>query len=139
MDKEKLITVAIGLAVGILAAGGYFAFTKYLPNLQGPQDTSTFTPPASPQTIPEASLTTDLDDYSSTTEADLQVSGKAKAGAKLVFFANADEKIASADATGNFATTLKLEEGENVISVTAFDNSGKVTTLKRSVTLEISQ
>ncbi len=140
MDKEKLITIAIGLAVGIIAAAGYFAITKYLPAIRGLSDKVTFTPAPTPITkSPTATLILNLDDFSSTTEATLPLAGTTTPNARLVIFANADEKVASADATGSFATSLKLEDGENEISVTSFDALGHPTITKRNITLEISQ
>lgn len=143
MDKEKLITVGIGLAVGILAASAYFFATKYLPNIQGLQNKVTFTPNTTqdqrPKTKDQYTLSISLEDFTSTTEATLTITGTATPGARLVLFGPADEKIASADATGKFSADLKLEDGENEISVTSSDSQGNVLTVKKSITLEISQ
>lgn len=140
MDKEKLITIGIGLLVGISAATVYFLVTRYLPALR-PQDKVTFSA-TSPQPSANNQLTLTLDkpdDHTSTTESPIVISGQTKAGAKLILFANAEEKVASADGQGRFSTNLKLEEGENEISVTAIDNRGNMVVIKRNLTLEISQ
>lgn len=139
MDKEKIITIGIGLLVGVSAAAIYFAATRYLPSLR-PQDKVTFNT-ASPKPSANKQLTLTLnkpDDHTSTTDNPMIVSGQTKAGAKLVFFANAEEKVASAGGQGQFSTNLKLEEGENEISVMAIDDQGNMTVVKRNVTLEIS-
>ncbi len=141
MDKEKIITIVIGLGVGILAAAIYFFASSYLPSkLQGEKKT-TFTPTPNLQSpISNNQLVIDKpENHSSTTISPITVAGTTMPGAKLILFANADEKIASADAQGKFSIDTKLEDGENEISVTAFDNQGNVTVVKRNVTLEITQ
>ncbi|MCL4389809.1 MAG: hypothetical protein M1484_03560 [Patescibacteria group bacterium] len=135
MDKEKIITVVIGLAVGVTAAGGYFLATKYLPDLASKQKIINVTPAQQvlPAASPSAALTvTNPDDYSSTTNDSVTVAGQTAPGAKVIIFANIDDRVASADAQGNFSADIKLEEGENIISVTTNN-----TTVNRDVTLEI--
>lgn len=144
MDREKIITIGIGLAVGIGLAASYFAAVKFLPQLsKKPADI--IVPSTSPNPNQTAGATTfDLtisqpDDYSSVTESSLIIAGKTLPQLALVIFANAEEKIATSDAAGNFSTSIKLEEGENEISVTAFDEKNNPVTLKRHVTLEVAQ
>lgn len=140
MDKEKILTIGIGLLVGISAAAVYFAVTKYLPSLRS-QDKVAFTttsplPPSSNQ------LTITLDqpnDHVATTNNQIAISGQTKPGAKVVFFGNAEEKVASADGQGQFSTNLQLEEGENEISITAIDDQKNMVVTRRNVTLEIVQ
>ena len=141
MNKEKIITVAIGLGVGILVTGGYFAFINFFP-----KRTQTIIVQPSPKSEKTATisgaqnltLTLDLpEDQTSTSSSPIAVSGKTVPIAKVVFFSNADEKIASADATGNFTMTLKLEEGENEISVTAFFDKTISAVIHRNVNLEV--
>ena len=146
MNKEKIITVAIGLSAGILVTGGYFAVTTFLPQINKPAEKIIIQPATTSTPAPEVSgatsfqLTVDSPgDKSSTSSATTLVSGKTAPGATLVIFANSDEKIASADATGNFSASVKLEEGENEISVTAFANKINSAVVHRNVTLEISQ
>lgn len=147
MDREKLITIAIGLTVGILAAASYFAITQYLPQLKDLQNKVTFTPtvtnaPKATSPQPTTPLSLELnqpENFSSTTQSPIEISGRTLPGAKLVVFANNDEKIASASADGTFSIPLKLEDGENQISVTAIDSQNNLVVVKRSVTLEITQ
>lgn len=132
MDKEKLITIVIGLIVGVAIAGLYFAAVKFLPNLSKTPPAITFNPP--PPTPAIKSLTVNQPaDETTTKDSPITVSGQALAGSKIVIFGAAEEKIASADTTGNFATTLKLEDGENEITITSLPE-----TIKRNVILEIS-
>lgn len=137
MDKEKIITIIVGLTVGALAAGGYFAVVKILPNLKKTPEKIIVQPAAIIPIKDETSLIiSEPKDNSSVTDSPITVSGKTAPGINLVIFGNAEEKIASADATGSFSAQLKLEDGENQISVTTLEN--KPVTIKKTVTLEIS-
>lgn len=143
MDREKLITIVVGLAVGILATGSYFAAIKILPGLRKPGEQITLKPAVeetSKETPPQpAGLNLDLPaDHSATSEATTLVTGKTAPGATIIVFANADEKVATADASGDFSTIIKLEEGDNEISVTLVSGQNPPMIVKRNVTLEIS-
>lgn len=134
MDKEKLITIAIGLAVGVAIAGLYFAAVKFVPNLGKTPPTITFNPPP-PAPAAKSLIVNQPVDETTTKDSPITISGQAAPAAQIIVFAPAEEKIASADAAGNFSTTLKLEDGENEISVSLFSRE----TIKRHVILEISQ
>ncbi len=138
MDKEKIITIVIGLAVGIGVAGGYFAAIKFLPRFSGNTPKLTYTPPSSTPTATEALTITSPDDNSSTSESPITVKGAAKPGTPIVLYAPADEKIASADASGNFSADIKLEDGQNEITVTTLSDTGIAESVKRTIILEIS-
>lgn len=148
MNKEKVITIIIGLLVGAAIAGGYFYWTKVASKGTPPSQSMSQTKEQpknetqgkSDMSKNEGPLTlSSPEDNSSTAETTISVKGKAPANAKVIFYANADEKIASASADGTFETTVKLETGLNVISVTAIDGSGTMYTVLRNVTMEASQ
>lgn len=65
----------------------------------------------------------------------LLIRGKTKPSAEV--FINDKETIADAD--GNFATTLTLDEGENLIIVTANDAEGNVAEEELVVTYEVEE
>lgn len=137
MNKEKIITIVVGLAVGILAAGGYFAAVKILPNLKKPEEKIIVQPAPITPIKKETSLALDQPkDNSSVTDSPVTISGKTAPGINLIIFGNAEEKIASADAAGSFSAQLKLEDGENQISVTTLES--EPVTVKKTVTLEIN-
>lgn len=145
LSKEKIITIAIGLLVGVLSTGGYFLVKKMWP---GPTPAIVIQPQSQDTINKEASVSgavsqlldiEEPNDRISTLEATLTVKGKTVPSSTIVIFANADEKIASADAVGNFQSKIKLEEGENEISVTAVANGVEPVIARRSVTLEVNQ
>ena len=141
MDKEKIITVVIGLGVGICLAVVYFGANNLLPAL--PKPANPFVPAKSStgsSSLAAANLSIDSpDDYSSTTSGTITVSGRtSSAGQKVIIFANADEKIITSDPAGKFAVLLNLEDGENIISATVIDGRANITTVKKDITREIS-
>ncbi len=145
MDKEKLITIAIGLLVGISIAGLYFAAVKFLPNLRFLPSKMVLnsTPSGTDKNSTSSGSTAALavtqpQDETTTKDSPITVAGKSQPGAEIIIYSNADEKVASADAQGNFSADIKLEEGENAISITSLPTTGKPETVQRSIILEIS-
>lgn len=140
MDKEKVVTILIGLVVGAGLASAYFLSSKFLPKGIGlpKQEIITTQKPPQPQNSSKAFTIDQPDDNISTTGNSVTVAGKAPTGQMLVIFANADEKVASVSADGVYNANIKLEEGVNEISVTTIDPSGKPTTLKREIIMEIT-
>ena len=144
MNKEQVITVLIGLLVGTLAVCVYFGAKNFLPKMAKPVSPAIVTkpppviepPPVKPPVF-EFTLN-DLTDHSSTTSSQLNIRGKTIPGASVLIYGNADEKIASADASGNFGSILKLEDGENELSVTAFANGKNSEVIHRNITLEVN-
>ena len=147
VDKEKIFTIAIGLAVGILAASGYFLVTKGVPNLTKVNPIQIIQPKNKPNpSVPpthngkQTPLSLDLPiDNSSTQNKTATVSGQTAPNATVVIYANADQNIASAAADGKFKYQIQLENGLNVISVTAMDGTNTPNVIYRNVTLEIPQ
>lgn len=142
MDKEKAITVVIGLLVGAGLASAYFLSAKFFPpNNRSKQEI--ITPPKKEDqvlsSISQIGFSLDSPvEGAATSEAIIKVSGKASQGSPVIVFANTDEKMASADGQGNFQADIKLEEGANAISVSTFSENSKIMTIKRNVILEVS-
>jgi hypothetical protein len=137
MDKEKIITVAIGLVTGIVFAGIYFGFTKYLPSFTKPKNPAVVYEPTDTKPTPISDASFSLDnptDFSTTTDSTATISGSAQPGSSVLVLTNLEEKTASADATGKFVASVKLENGQNVIGVSNFTQL-----ISRNVILEISQ
>ena len=143
MDKEKVITLIIGLSVGLLLAGSYFVFSKRINFLGNTNTTRTIKPSTQPspnnETVPNETLRViSPDDYYSTSDESITVSGTAYPKSKLVIFANAEEKIASVEADGKFNISVKLEEGENTIGIISIDGD-KITASTKHVIRELKQ
>ncbi len=143
MLREKVVTIIIGLVVGAMLAGAYFFGPTLVAKTQQPSEekqtpTQTSQTSTTPTPSPKKTLTvTSPEDNSVATKADLKVAGTATPNAKLIVFTNADQKQVTAGSNGKFETTVKIEEGENEISVT--DLTPEIQTITRNVTLEVSQ
>lgn len=141
MNKEKIITILIGLLVGVGLAAIYFLAGNFLPQLNK-------TKPVSPiETVDNKKVSLikakleilDPPDLFATTSATARITGKAQPGSTLVIYGNVEEKIIITPNDGNFVFDAKLEEGDNAISVTEIDEDGQITNKKRTIILEISQ
>lgn len=146
MDREKIITIVLGLFVGIVLAASYFFGSKYLPFLNrqskptAAKTQKTLTPPPPQQQTTVATLTIDSpDDNTSTTAKSIKLSGSFLPASTIILYANADEQIATADAQGKFNFNVAIEGGENEIALNSFDQNNKLTTVKRNITMEVSQ
>lgn len=71
-------------------------------------------------------------DGSSVSNPTLGLSGKTEANAEVFI----NESELTADSAGNFSTTITLDEGENIIVVTASDNEGNYAEKSITVTYE---
>lgn len=147
MDKEKIITIALGLVVGIVLAGGYFFGSKFLPKLTpakkptSPVANSKTQPSVSKKDQPPKDITLEVQtpqDNSSVTENKIKVIGSFLPNSTIFLYSNADEKIASANARGQFSFDTTLEDGENEITVSTLSQD-QLISVKRNVTLEINQ
>lgn len=136
MDKEKVITIIIGLVVGMGLAATYFVANNYFPNLSVKPPVVNFVSPSPAAVTP---VSTDFTvnvpvDNTSTRDNPLTVAGQGEPQSKIIIFANADEKIVPVSLSGSYSAQIKLEDGENVISI-----SNLTQTIYRHVILEIKQ
>lgn len=69
------------------------------------------------------------------TTAQIVVRGKTKAGAEVFI----NDKDTTAETDGNFSTSLTLDEGENLIIVTANDAEGNMAEQELTVTVNASE
>lgn len=142
MDKEKIITIAVGLLIGLLAAGGYFLFFRNANKSETPKPvTIESKQPSSDNNtviIKSDNFTWDLPQNSSiTSEKIASVSGKAALGTKIIILSNADQDALLVGTDGKFSTQINLEDGENKISLTYINKDKPPVTIVRQVFLEI--
>lgn len=132
MKQEVFTAVAVGLGLGILIAAGVFGLRSYFQKVQKPSEISTPLPAeeiSPPTSTPLSSPSLNLNLISPNNEEvftvkEASVSGQTAASATVVISTNLEDKIASADANGNFHQTITLEEGANEIMIVAYDNEG---------------
>lgn len=142
MDKEKLLTIGIGLLVGVGVAILYFTIAKFIPQMNRKAPVTVVSPQTSApsETTNKTPLSLDFPlDNSTVTDPISTISGQTGANANIIVFANSTEKIATASSDGKFNESIKLEEGLNVISVTVLFEKNNPVTIVRNVTLEINK
>ena len=141
MGREKVITIIIGLVVGVALAGGIFLFWNNKDTLLNFKSTPPPQTPAPNIDVPSPLATPVMvdspEDNLIVKERNLDVSGRGPTDAKILVVANTEEKAIKIDKYGAFKATIKLEEGENKISVIYFDQNNDPISINRTVTVEI--
>ncbi len=141
MVREKIVTIIIGLVVGIMLAGAYFFGPQLVSNGTSKQVTASPTPQASKSPTKAAQVTKKTltistpENNSSVTKSEVKISGVATPNAKIVIYSNTDQKMATVGANGKFDSTVKLEEGENEVTIS--DLTEPIQTKTLNITLEI--
>lgn len=136
MDKEKIITIVIGTVLGIVIAGGLFIYLRYTAK-SAPETALTQQTPPQPTTQNSVLTIFSPEDNLITKDKTVEVKGTGPAKTKLLIFTSVEEKMITTDDSGNFGSTIKLEEGENKISVFYFGADQQLISVSRIVIVEI--
>lgn len=135
MKAEKIVLSFIALLAGLIAAGAAFYVyqsTKTIPQQQTKQKTIEKTSP-----IPKPSLFLNIDrpkDEEVTSNKKITVSGKTEGSAIVVISTPLEDNVVTPSQTGNFSTTVEIDDGENEIHITAIQPNGEDVKLLRTVT-----
>lgn len=134
MKKEMLLTVLVGLIIGLI-----ITFGMYRARLaQIPEESTLLTATATPTTDVEGNQSGTLVLHSPEDEIivdgeTLTIAGTTQPNIYIAIFVNDLESITTADASGNFSVQKELENGSNVIVVQAIAADGTVTKVERTV------
>ncbi len=135
MKKEKVVLAFIAAIIGLLVAG--ILFYIY-------QSTKTISPSTPPNNIvtqqkDPSSLNIFLN-ISKPTDEDVvetkvvEVTGKTKPDATVIVLTPVDEEVVAPSADGNFSTTVNIEDGQNIIEITAIAKNGEQIKIIKTVT-----
>lgn len=140
MKKEKVVLAFIAALIGLLVAG--IAFYLY-------QSTKVVSPSklktsqvASPTPTPtsENFLTANQPkDEDVVNKKVVIVSGKTSPDATVVMLTSLDQQVVNPSTDGDFSTTVNIDDGENVIEITAALPNGQQSTVKRTVTFSTEE
>jgi hypothetical protein len=135
MRKEKIILSFIAVAVGLIIAGVayYFYQTSKIIPTNKQQTVTVKKPTPAPQGTLFLSVLEPADEKV-LTEKVVAVSGKTLNDATIVIITENDQQVIKPTAVGNFATTVNIESGQNIIKITAFSKNGEQKTIERTVT-----
>lgn len=135
MKTEKLILSFVATLFGLLVAGiAFYLFqsTKTIPN--STTKTVSFVSPA-PTSMPSIFLTLDQPkDEKVVNSKVLIVSGKTSSNAVVIVITDSSEDVITPSSSGDFSTTINLDEGQNILEVISIAPNGESTKNKRTVT-----
>lgn len=136
MKKESVIVGIFGLSLGLLVAWGIWNFKGSVPQPENltlsPSPVAQVTSPT--PTPPESLLTLDSpQDESLATDSSVLVAGKTKPESTVVISTNLDDYVLTVSQSGNFSQEVNLEEGENILTVTAYGPNQKEEAVEKRV------
>lgn len=135
MKTERVILSFIAVLVGILVTGS--AFYLYQGTRKSPeQKTKTIiisdpTPTPSQSVLLTIKSPTDEGVFSKKV---ISVEGTTEKDATIIIVTPVDQEVLTPAASGNFSTTVNIDDGQNFIEITAISPSGEETKMIRTVT-----
>lgn len=134
MKKERVILSFIALLIGLMVAGGAF-FLYENAKASAPEEETVVSVPTPSVTEEATRLKIDKPQNEDViTSRTVTVSGKTEPNAVLIAQSAADEQVAKASANGSFQFTLDIEEGLNIINITAILADGTEVSEIRTIT-----
>lgn len=133
MTKEKIILSFVAVLIGLLVASGVFYFYQQTKVISPEKQKTVLTQP-SPTPKPLVLLVVDelLDEKIYDTKV-VKISGKTEPDALIVILTENSEDVLSPAKNGDFSTTVTLENGANLIQITAIGKNGGTNTIERTV------
>lgn len=135
MKKEKIVLAFIAAIIGLLVAGILFYIyesTKTV-SLSKPQIANTTPKDLSSPSKIFLTISKPTDESVIETKV-VQVSGKTKSDATVIVLTSLDEKVIAPSTDGNFATTVNIDNGQNLMEITAIAKTGEQIKVTRTVT-----
>lgn len=133
MTKEKIILAVVAILGGLLVATAAFYLyqqTKVLPPSQ--QKTVSVNPSPSPKPQVLLSLEEPKDESIADNRV-VKISGKTDPNALIMILTDSDQQVLNPSQTGDFSTTITINNGANLIQVTAMEKNGDTNTIERTV------
>ena len=134
MKKEKTVLSLIAITIGLLFAGVAFyiyQYTKILPPVKTKTVSVNAPTPTSKPTI--YLFLNEPSDEKIFAKKVITVSGKTESNATVVIMTKSDFDIVKPSSIGDFSTTINLDDGANIIKVTAIAPNGEEQTIERTV------
>lgn len=137
MKAEKVILSFLAIVIGVLVAG--FAFylyqaTKTIPDSKIKTVTSTTTPTPSQQSSSVILTIDSPKDEEVLDKKTITIAGRTNSDAIILISVSGNDQVITPASTGSFSATATLDDGTNIIEITAIAPNGEETTLTRTVT-----
>lgn len=132
MKKEVLIAIMIGLSMGLIITYGVYRVKTAVvaPPVTDLEQAAT---PSAEAVVPTVISLSSPEDGLVLSENEVRVAGTTIPEAYVVIFTNNTDTITTADSSGNFSSTVSLEDGSNVIRVHVVNSQGETTIAERLV------
>lgn len=133
MKKELLLAIFMGLALGLVIVFGFYRTRIMLtPKNQTTNAEVSPTPEASSDLMSNLVIHSPLDE-SIQESADVTIAGTTNENEFIVILVGDQDFVTTADDSGNFSISAKLEAGSNVIQIKSINEDGKVLTKELTV------
>lgn len=141
MGKEKAILSFIAVLIGLLVAGIAFYFyenSKAIPQSEEIKTVVTVSPSPTPK--PSVFLTISKPtDEEVVQKRIITVSGKTTSDATVIVLTENAEQIITPTSNGDFSTTITIENGQNIIEITAIGPNREMVKAIRTVTFSTEE
>ena len=140
MSKEKIVLCFIAVVLGILATG--VVFYLYQTTKTIPQSKIKTIKIPSPTLISKPSVYLTIKepgDEKVVSKKVITVSGTTQKDATIVVLSPIDEDVVKPAGTGDFSTTINIDDGQNNIEITAISPNGEEIRVTRTVTFSTEE
>jgi hypothetical protein len=132
MKKEIIIAILLGLSLGLFITYGLYRSRNASDSNQSNNIENNLAASPGLETLSTLVLHSP-EDESIVAEPDITIAGDTEPSNFVVILVNENETITTADDSGAFSISAKLEAGSNVIVVYSIDEDGKTTIEERVV------
>lgn len=136
MKAEKIILSLIAVCAGLLVAGIGFYFYQSTKTISQapPKNITTIKPPTpTPNANTVLTILTPIDEEV-TDKKTVTVSGNTAKEAIIIISTNTNDEVVTPAQNGNFTTTLSIQDGQNILEITAIFPNGQEVVETRTIT-----
>lgn len=140
MSKEKVVLSFIAVVLGILVTGVAF-YLYQATKVVSPSKIKTIKT-LSPSPMPKPSIYLTIkepEDEKVVGKKVVTVSGTTAKDATIIVLSPVDQDVIKPAATGDFSTTINIDDGQNNIEITAISPNGEETKVTRTVTFSTEE
>lgn len=140
MKTEKLILSFAATLFGLLVAGvAFYLFQTTKTITPSNSKIVSFTTPM-PTPVPSIFLIVEKPkDEDVLTSKILVISGKTNSNAVVIIMTDSSEDVITPSGNGDFSTTVPINNGQNIVEITAIAPNGESTTVKKTVTYSLEE
>ena len=134
MNREKVVLSILAVVIGLIVAiAGFYIYqaTKQIDTSKIKPISIIATPTPAPSVFLKVNEPTDEE---VSDKKIVNVSGTVQSDAIIIVLTEDGEEVLNPTLTGDFLTTITLNDGENLIRITAIAPNGETSTIEKTVT-----